>query len=101
MPEVERAVAAGRVAHVGRKLLARRQRHLPTCPRSRRVEQQRADAQDQIEVTQHNFSNAEVILSAEVRVQSDELKASSLYSSLITLRSAFITNPCHGAAARP
>src|SRR5215207_5417918 len=42
MPEVERAVAAGRVAHVRRELLPRRRADLPAAPRRDAVEHQRA-----------------------------------------------------------
>jgi hypothetical protein len=52
---MERAIAAGRVAHVGWKLLARRKRHLPTGHRRHDVEQKSADAQDYIEFTQHKL----------------------------------------------
>src|SRR5688572_10986475 len=55
MPEVERAVAAGRVAHVGGERLPRRGRQLPAAPSGRAVEQQQARAQDEIEFAEHQF----------------------------------------------
>src|ERR1044072_2372678 len=53
MPEVEGAVAARRLAHVGRQHLPRRGRHLPTAPRRHDVDQQESAAEHEIKFAEH------------------------------------------------
>src|SRR2546423_13436783 len=54
MPEVERAVAAGRVAHVGREHLPRRRAQLPAAPSRRDVREENNRSDDEIEFAEHD-----------------------------------------------
>src|SRR2546421_2586813 len=70
MPEVERAVAAGRVAHDGRERLPRRRAQLPAAPRRRDVREENNGSECEIEFAEHD-TNLKVP-SSKFKVQSSK-----------------------------